>query len=76
MVWSGEEIKGERITVKHLLMVWSRPFVMFVREPIVLCLSMLSGFSDSLIFTFLQSFTPVFKQWGFNTVTTGLAFLP
>lgn len=76
MVWSGDEIKGKRITVKHLLMVWSRPFVMFVREPIVLCLSMLSGFSDSLIFTFLQSFTPVFKQWGFNTVTTGLAFLP
>lgn len=75
-VWSGDELKGKRITLKRLLMVWSRPFIMFIREPIVLCLSMLSGFSDSLIFTFLQSFTPVFKQWGFNTITVGLSFLP
>ena len=48
---------------------------MFLREPIVLCLSLLSGFSDALIFVFLESFTPVFKQWGFDPVTTGLAFL-
>lgn len=75
-VYSADELKGTRISIRHLLMVWSRPFVMFVREPIVLCLSMLSGFSDSLIFTFLQSFTPVYEQWGFNTVTIGLAFLP
>lgn len=75
-VYSGDEIKGKHITAKHLLMVWSRPFIMFIREPIVLCLSMLSGFSDSLIFTFLQSFTPVFKQWGFSTITIGLSFLP
>jgi hypothetical protein len=35
--------------------VWARPFYMLLREPIVLCLSLLSGFSDALIFTFLES---------------------
>jgi len=41
-----------------------------------LCLSLLSGFSDALIFTFIESYTPVFKQWGFNTIDLGLAFIP
>ena len=49
---------------------------MFLREPIVLCLSLLSGFSDALIFTFLESFTPVYKQWGFGIIAIGLAFIP
>lgn len=75
-VWSGDELKGKRINVKHWVMIWIRPFIMFVREPIVLCLSLLSGFSDALIFTFLQSYEPVFKQWGFTTITIGLAFIP
>lgn len=62
---------------------------MFVREPIVLSCSMLSGFSDMLIFIFLDSFTPgmcttlkialftstVFSQWGFTPWQTGLCFL-
>ena len=76
MVYSGDELKGKRITVKHLLMVWARPFIMFAREPIVLWLSLLSGFSDALIFTFLQSYQLVYKQWGFNTITIGLSFIP
>lgn len=76
MVYSGDELKGKRLTVKHVLMVWARPFIMFVREPIVLWLSLLSGFSDALIFTFLQSYQPVYKQWGFNTITVGLSFIP
>lgn len=76
MVYSGDELKGKRLTVKHILMVWARPFIMFVREPIVLWLSLLSGFSDALIFTFLQSYTPVYKQWGFGPIATGLAFIP
>jgi hypothetical protein len=57
-------------------MVWVRPFIMFLREPIVLCLSLLSGFSDALIFTFLQSYTLVYKQWNFDTIDIGLAFIP
>ncbi|KAJ5266586.1 hypothetical protein N7478_009394 [Penicillium angulare] len=76
MVWSGDELKESRMSVRYILMIWARPFIMFIREPIVLCLSLFSGFSDALIFVFLQSYTPVYKQWGFTTITTGLAFLP
>jgi len=49
---------------------------MFLTEPIVLTLSLLSGFSDALIFMFIQSFSLVYKQWGFGTVEIGLAFIP
>lgn len=72
-VYGPDELKP-RMTMKEIASVWARPFVMFVREPIVLWLSLLSGFSDSLIFTFLESFGPVFRQWGFSTVQVGLAF--
>ena len=76
-VYGPNELReGPRITMKELGKIWSRPFIMFVREPIVLCLSLLSGFSDALIFTFLESYTPVYKQWGFDQLTTGLAFIP
>ncbi|ERF74027.1 hypothetical protein EPUS_03842 [Endocarpon pusillum Z07020] len=72
--YGPNELKEQRISPKEVLTIWIRPFEMFVREPIVLCLSLLSGFSDALIFTFLESFTPVFKQWNFTVITTGLAF--
>ncbi|KAF2085197.1 MFS multidrug transporter [Saccharata proteae CBS 121410] len=62
--------------VREIVTIWIRPFKMFLTEPIVLCLSLLSGFSDALIFTFLESYSPVFKQWNFGTVAIGLAFLP
>ncbi|KAI9804589.1 MAG: hypothetical protein M1833_006662 [Piccolia ochrophora] len=75
-IFGPDELKEHRISRKELLAIWGRPFVMFVREPIVLWLSLLSGFSDALIFTFLESFKPVFEQWGFGTVEVGLAFLP
>jgi hypothetical protein len=75
-VYSGDELKGKRVDLKYFATLWARPFVMFIREPIVLWLSLLSGFSDALIFTFLQSYEPVYKQWNFNTITIGLAFIP
>ena len=75
-VYGPNEVKEHRLSMREILTIWYRPFEMFVREPIVLCLSLLSGFSDALIFTFLESYTPVFKQWNFNTYETGLAFLP
>ena len=75
-IWGPNEMKTPRLDWKHVLEIWRRPFEMFLREPIVLCLSLLSGFSDALIFTFLESFTPVYKQWNFSVVQTGLAFLP
>ena len=69
------ELKETRLTMKEVLTLWYRPFKMFVCEPIVLWLSLLSGFSDALIFTFLDGFGPVYKQWGFDTAQTGLVFI-
>ena len=75
-IYGPHELKEKRFDPKEILMVWLRPFEMFVREPIVLCLSLLSGFSDALIFVFTNSFEFVYSQWGFNTLQTGLAFIP
>ncbi|TVY13300.1 putative efflux pump kojT [Lachnellula arida] len=65
----------DRFSAKEILITWGRPFKMFVTEPIVLTLSLLSGFSDALIFMFIQSFSIVYKQWGFGTVEIGLTFI-
>jgi MFS family permease len=66
----------ERFPPRELMMTWYRPFKMFLTEPIVLVLSLLSGFSDALIFMFIQSLSLVYSQWGFNTWEKGLAFIP
>jgi MFS family permease len=65
----------ERFSMKEVGKIWWRPWLMFFTEPIVLFLSLLSGFSDSLIFTFLEAYTPVFEQWDFKTWQIGLCFL-
>ena len=64
----------ERFSMKEILITWYRPFKMFVTEPIVLTLSLLSGFSDALIFMFIQSFSILYKQWNFNDYEIRLAF--
>lgn len=51
----------ERFNAHEIIVTWIRPFRMFLTEPIVLTLSLLSGFSDALIFMFLQSFSLVYK---------------
>ena len=66
----------ERFNAKEIITTWIRPFKMFLTEPIVLVLSLLSGFSDALIFMFIQSFAIVYAQWNFNAVDIGLAFIP
>ncbi|KAL4918245.1 major facilitator superfamily domain-containing protein [Aspergillus aurantiobrunneus] len=66
----------ERFSMREILITWFRPFKMFVTEPIVLTLSLLSGFSDALIFMFIQSLGLVYEQWGFGTVALGLSFIP
>ncbi|KAH7418476.1 major facilitator superfamily domain-containing protein [Cadophora sp. MPI-SDFR-AT-0126] len=66
----------DRFSAKEILVTWIRPFKMFLTEPIVLTLSLLSGFSDALIFMFIQSFALVYDQWHFSTVALGLAFIP
>jgi MFS family permease len=66
----------ERFSAKEILVTWIRPFKMFLTEPIVLTLSLLSGFSDALIFMFIQSFSLVYKQYNFTVQEQGLAFIP
>lgn len=75
-LWGPDEINPirERLSVKEIFSTWARPFRMFVTEPIVLVLSLLSGFSDALVFMFIQSFALVYKQYDFDEVQIGLAF--
>ncbi|KAI0128268.1 synaptic vesicle transporter [Xylariales sp. AK1849] len=77
-VYGPNEIESfwDRFTLKELIYTWLRPFRMFLTEPIVLTLSLLSGFADALIFMQIQSFALVYKQWGFNSYQIGLAFIP
>ncbi|KAF2197011.1 MFS general substrate transporter [Delitschia confertaspora ATCC 74209] len=77
-LWGPTENKNLKDYFKwgQIMELWSRPFRMFLTEPIVLCLSLLSGFSDALIFMFLQSYGLVYRQWGFGNVALGLAFIP
>ena len=56
-IYGPNELKENRFALKEFLWYSVRPFEMFLREPIVLCLSLLSGFSDALIFTFLEGFS-------------------
>ncbi|KAI0403618.1 major facilitator superfamily domain-containing protein [Xylaria palmicola] len=64
------------VVPREVMPIWIRPFRMFVTEPIVSILSLLSGFSDALIFMQIQSFGTVFKLWDFSIIQTGLAFIP
>lgn len=77
-IWGPNEINPvlKRMDFKEICQTWYRPFKMFVTEPIVLTLSLLSGFSDALIFMQIQSFSLVYKQWDFNAWQLGLAFIP
>lgn len=76
-IWGPDELVpfSDRFSAKEILITWIRPFHMFATEPIVLVLSLLSGFSDALIFMFIQAFTLVYAQWNFSTVATGLSFI-
>ncbi|KAG6042565.1 hypothetical protein E4U17_001371 [Claviceps sp. LM77 group G4] len=76
--WGPDELVSfrDRFSVKEVLVTWVRPFRMFLTEPIVLVLSLLSGFSDALIFMFIQSFGLVYNgKWGFTPVQVGLSFI-
>ncbi|OGM43962.1 MFS multidrug transporter, partial [Aspergillus bombycis] len=76
-IYGPNELKVPRVSLKEAGKIWMRPFHMLLREPIVLCLSLLSGFSDALIFTFLESFAIVYEQgWGFGTLGQAWAVIP
>jgi MFS family permease len=76
-IYGPNELKKPRVSAKEAGKIWARPFVMLLREPIVFCLSLLSGFSDALIFTFLESFSTVYEQgWGFGILAQAWAVIP
>lgn len=74
-IYGPNELKEKRFSGREIGRIWWRPFYMFFTEPIVLFLSLLSGFSDSLLFTFLEAFSSIFKQWDFEPYQVGLCFL-
>lgn len=74
-VYGPGELKP-KLEMRQIVTIWIRPFRMFVKEPIVFCLSLLSGFSDALIFLFIDSFHMVFGQWDFDIIQNGLTFVP
>ena len=57
-VYGPNELKEHRFDTKEVLAIMTRPFVMFYREPIVLCLSLLSGYADALVFILVRPPTP------------------
>ena len=69
--------EDERMSLKSILTMMGRPYKMLVCEPIVGFLSLLSGFSDALIFSFLESYGYVFGEggWGFTPSQLGIAFI-
>nr|POE47289.1 efflux pump atb [Quercus suber] len=78
-VWGPNEIRGtvwQRLNFRHCLQLIWRPYKMLLTEPIVGFLSLLSGFSDALIFTGLDSFSMVLDKWDFTLVQKGLSFSP
>lgn len=63
----------QRLSFGETVKTMWRPYHMLLFEPIVLCLSLLSGFSDALIFSFLESYGIVFGQWGFTPTQFSMA---
>jgi hypothetical protein len=78
-VWSEAELNElswtQGVYWKRVINTWSRPFMMFLTEPIVLCLALISGYSDALIFTYLEALPMVMDQWSFVAWQKGLCFV-
>lgn len=78
-IYGPNEINGtywERLSFQEVGRLLWRPYRMLLTEPIVAYLSLLSGFSDALIFTGLDSFGLVLKKWNFSAIAVGLSFFP
>lgn len=66
----------ERFNAKKILSTMWRPYHMLFTEPIILFLSLLSGFADALIFSFFESYGYVFALWDFSPTQISLALVP
>lgn len=78
-VYGPNEIRGnfwQRLEFKHVMKLMWRPYLFLLTEPVVGFLSLLSGFSDALIFTGLDSFALVLAKWDFTPSQVGLSFIP
>jgi MFS family permease len=78
-LYGPNEIRGtlfQRLDFKQVLKLMWRPYLFLLTEPVVAFLSLLSGFSDALIFTGLDSFALVLKKWDFTPSQVGLSFIP
>ncbi|KAK3109531.1 hypothetical protein LTR53_017130 [Teratosphaeriaceae sp. CCFEE 6253] len=76
-IFARQELLGsfrQRIDFREALHLMARPYKLLATEPIVFCLSLLSGFSDALIFVGLESFGLVLSMWHFSSSQVGLAF--
>ncbi|KAI5479608.1 putative MFS multidrug transporter [Pseudohyphozyma bogoriensis] len=76
-VYGPNEVRTvkERFFSKEIITIMLRPFVLYFTEPIVLCLSLLSGFSDAIVFMQIQALSLVYTNYGFNDWQNGLAFV-
>ncbi len=77
-IYGPNEIEGplaKRIFTMHSLKLMFRPYKFLGTEPIVLFLSLLSGFADALIYVGLESFGLVMGRWNFTAIQTGLSFI-
>jgi MFS family permease len=66
----------KRFTLKEVAKTMFRPYQMLMFEPVVLFLSLLSGFADALIFSFFESYGYVFAQWKFSPTSISLILIP
>ncbi|KAF1844155.1 MFS general substrate transporter [Cucurbitaria berberidis CBS 394.84] len=76
-VYGPDEVRSwkERLHPREIMTTICRPFQMLLFEPIVLFLSLLSGFADALIFSFFESYAYVFQQWSFTPTHISLALV-
>lgn len=76
-IYGPNEVKTrkQRWDWREILMTMWRPYHMLIFEPIVLCLSLLSGFADALIFMFFESYGIVFRQWSFSPTQISLVLI-
>ncbi|KAF1960751.1 MFS general substrate transporter [Byssothecium circinans] len=77
-VYGPNEVKPfrERFSLKEIAKTMWRPYQMLLCEPIVLFLSLLSGFADALIFSFFESYGIIFGKFNFTPVQVSLALIP
>ncbi|CAG8298467.1 unnamed protein product [Penicillium olsonii] len=60
-----------------ILSIFTRPFKMIVREPILLFASLFMGFTYALFYLYFQAYPLIFQDlYGLSTGMAGLAFLP